>query len=94
MVTCQYHSVPGKRPLPGKRPCTSFQWVLSIAASMDIISRVGAHAGQNRELCLSTHEDTTLIHRNLGIASLYKMYHLWYVQMHEVSEGLSMRYIS
>ena len=24
---CEYRSVPGKRPLPGKRPCTEFQGV-------------------------------------------------------------------
>ena len=37
-----YRSVPGKRPLSGKHPCTAFQWA-------------SAHVGQNRELCLSAH---------------------------------------
>ena len=32
-LECWYHSVPGKRPLPGKRPCTSFQGV-NVAASI------------------------------------------------------------
>ena len=27
-----YHSVPGKRPLPGKRPCTPFQGVNVVAS--------------------------------------------------------------
>ena len=37
-----YCSVPGKRPLSGKHPCTAFQWA-------------SAHVGQNSELCLSAH---------------------------------------
>ena len=43
-------SVPGKSPLLGKRPCAEFQGV-TIAASIQFISRVSAHAGQNHELC-------------------------------------------
>ena len=69
-----YCSVPGKCPLPGKHPCTcsSFQGV-NVAASMQTygsyIYMVSAHAGQNRELCLSAHgclpRDTIVI----GLAS-------------------------
>ena len=32
-MPCIYHSVPGKRPFPGKRPCAEFQGV-TVAASI------------------------------------------------------------
>ena len=49
------------RPLlaVGKRPCTSFQGVYVAAFiqtyGSQVISQVSTHAGQNHELCLSTH---------------------------------------
>jgi hypothetical protein len=52
-AVCYYCSVPGKGPLPGKRPCIAFQGV-NVAAS-NFISRISTHVGQNRELCLSAH---------------------------------------
>ena len=59
-IILYYRSVLGKRPLPGKRPCTAFQGV-NVAASIYTNiwnfdpSQVSAHAGQNHELCLSAH---------------------------------------
>ena len=38
-----------------KCPCTGSVWQLPYKF-MQIISPISAHAGQNRELCLSTHE--------------------------------------
>ena len=55
------YSVLGKRPLPGKHPCTLFQGVYeaaSIQIIMDTMSEVSTHdAGQNHNVCT---QDTTV----------------------------------
>ena len=58
MIILYYCSVPGKCPLPSKRPCTSFQ-VVNVAASIQTygsyVPGISAHAGQNHDVCLSAH---------------------------------------
>ena len=54
---CYYRSVPGKSPLPGKRPCTACQGA-TLEASIQTYGILipGKHpVGQNRKLCLSAH---------------------------------------
>ena len=51
---CMYMYVYIDPSIPGKRPYSTFQGV-NIAASMQFMSLVSAHVGQNCELCLSVH---------------------------------------
>ena len=56
--SCIVHrSVPDKRPLPGKCPCTTFQGttVAVLYKCVEFWSQVSVHAAQTCELCLSAH---------------------------------------
>ena len=48
LIIYYYHSVPGKRPLPGKPPCTAFQGA-TVAASIQTYGILSTHASQNHE---------------------------------------------
>ena len=52
---CTYCSLLGKRSLPGERPCTSLQGINIVVSSMEVMSRVSTHVGQNHDVYLSAH---------------------------------------
>ena len=82
-----YRSVPSKHPLPGKRPCAAFQGVY-VAASIQtygILIPGSAHAGQNHNLCLSTHGHLPGTLRHIIATSAHSFQHPWpliYVYIH------------
>ena len=62
-ASCTCCSIPGKRPLPGKCPCTTFQGATVAASIQTYKILIPGKPGQNRELCLSAHgltRDTTV----------------------------------
>jgi hypothetical protein len=55
---CTYHSVPGKPPLPGKRPCTTYRG-LNVAASVQMYAiYIPGKRPCRPKLCISVTRDT------------------------------------